>query len=102
MTQEPQPQPAAPPYQPPYAAPAPYQRVSGEQRDIWRTKGRRAVAFGALWLLGGLVLTIATYTAAPAGGAYIVAWGPVVYGVYQLVRGFVLMGKAADPPGAGS
>jgi hypothetical protein len=98
MTHEPEPQPAPPPY----ASPAPYQQVSGEQRDIWQTKGRRAVVFGALWLLGGLILTIVTYNAAAGGGAYIVAWGPVIYGVYQVVRGLLLIGKAEDGPKPGS
>lgn len=81
---------------PPYAAPAPYRTVTTEQRRIWETKGRRAIAFGALWLVGGLLLTLITYTNASEsgyGGVYVVAWGPMLYGIYRIVSGARLLNK---------
>ncbi|MFC5182716.1 hypothetical protein [Actinomadura harenae] len=81
---------------PPYAAPAPaYTRVTDEQREIWETKGRRGVGFGAAWLIGGLLLSLITYSnAASHGGVYIVAWGPVLYGIYRIVTGARLIQRA--------
>ena len=50
--------------------------------------------FGALWLLGGLLLPVITYSAASGGGVYVVAWGPALYGIFQVVRGIMLLRKA--------
>jgi len=67
--------------QTPYSTgPAPYQAVSGRQRDIWRTKGKRSIAFGVLWIAFGLIFSI--------------AYGPVIFGVYRLVVGVNLLNKA--------
>jgi len=90
--------PQQPPYaagqqQPPYGA-APYQQVSSDQRDIWETKGKRAIAFGAVWLVAGLLITIITYSAAAGGGVYVVAWGPALYGIYRIFSGYRLLNKA--------
>jgi hypothetical protein len=45
---------------------------------------------GAAFLGGGLLLTVFTFATASAGTggrSYVVAWGPMAYGVYRLVRG---------------
>jgi hypothetical protein len=82
-----------PPEPPPYA-PAPYQQVNDEQRQILRTRGIRALIFGAVWFVGGLILSAVTYSAAASGGVYIVAWGPMLYGIIQIVIGLVRLNKA--------
>jgi hypothetical protein len=80
---------------PPYASrPAPYRAVSAEQRDIWETKGRRGIGFGVAWLVGGLFVTLITYSNASGGGVYVVAWGPALYGVYRIVAGYRLLAKS--------
>ena len=46
---------------------------------------------GALWCLGGLLVTGITYTMAansPAGGTYIIAWGAIVFGAVRFFQGF--------------
>ena len=54
-----------------------------------RAIGQRNMAVGALWCIGGLVVTAATYSsAASSGGSYIVAWGPVLFGGWQFLKGF--------------
>lgn len=53
------------------------------QRSIW---------IGLALLIGGIVLTIVTYSSASGGGTYIVAYGPVLAGVGMLVVG--LLGRA--------
>jgi hypothetical protein len=87
-----------PPYaqqQPPYGAgPAPYQTVTPDQRNIWETKGKRGIGFGVAWLAGGLLISIITYANAAGGGVYIVAWGPVIYGIYRIVAGYRMLNKA--------
>ena len=95
------PQPGGPGEPPPYAAgagaPPPYAAVTDEQRAIWEKKGVRGLAFGALWLLAGLVITGYTYGQASAsefGGVYIVAWGPMLYGVYRLISGGLMLRKS--------
>ena len=81
--------------QSPYSSgPAPYQTVSGQQRDIWRSKGRRSIGFGVIWIAFGLVFSIISYQAASGGGVYFIAYGPVIYGVYRLVVGINLLSKA--------
>lgn len=79
---------------PPYGRQIPRGHVSEEQRQIWETRGRRGIAIGTAWLIGGLLLTLVTYAnAGPDGGVYVVAWGPALYGVYRIVAGFLLLNK---------
>lgn len=81
--------------QTPYSnGPAPYQTVTDQQRQIWRAKGKRSVAFGAIWLVAGILITVITYQAASGGGVYFVAYGPMIFGVYRLILGFNLLNKA--------
>lgn len=56
--------------------------------------GLKNVIFGALWCIGGIVVTAATYQAAansPGGGSYVVAWGAIVFGGVQFLRGLAQM-----------
>jgi hypothetical protein len=51
--------------------------------------GRRNMAIGGLICVVGLLITIATYSAAASGGGgrYVIAWGAVVAGGIQFFRG---------------
>ncbi|HSN98721.1 MAG TPA: hypothetical protein VLS89_10570, partial [Candidatus Nanopelagicales bacterium] len=53
----------------------------------------RRMAIGALWTLGGLVVTLASFTATDAGGPYVVAHGAILYGVITFLRGLAGWGK---------
>ncbi|KAB2370522.1 hypothetical protein [Actinomadura montaniterrae] len=85
---------------PHYQRPAPqtphYQQVSDEQRRIWDTKGKRGIGFGAVWFLAGLLITLITYSNAsgPSGGVYVVAWGPMLYGGYRIISGYLMLKKS--------
>ena len=59
------------------------------QMEAKRRAGRRNMVVGALWAVGGLIVTGASYAAAGAGDRYILAWGAVVFGLVQVVRGFM-------------
>ncbi len=45
------------------------------------------MTYGALWFIGGLVVTVATYAAAIGGGTYVIAYGAIIYGIVQFIRG---------------
>lgn len=55
--------------------------------DVRSKAGRKNMLQGALWCLGGIVVTAATYSAASAGGTYMVAWGAIIFGAIQFFRG---------------
>lgn len=48
--------------------------------------GNREMVFGALWFVGGLILTLFSF-AAQLGGKGILFWGAIVWGPIQFFRG---------------
>ena len=53
-----------------------------------RAAANRTLMCGALFLVMGLTMTLATYSrAATGGGLYVAAWAPVVLGLVLIVRG---------------
>ncbi len=67
--------------------------------------GHKNMLYGALWCIGGIIVTALTYLEAvtnPAGGTYIIAWGAIVFGAIQFIRGLVQAvgkDKIQDIPG---
>ncbi|MBF9072644.1 hypothetical protein [Streptacidiphilus fuscans] len=59
-------------------------------------KGKRHIGFGIAWLVAGVLITVITYAQAAGGGVYVVAWGPMVYGIYRIVSGARLLNANAD------
>lgn len=57
--------------------------TTGEVSD-----GKQDILYGALWLGGGLTITIGTYMMASNGGSYFITYGPVIYGLFRIIRGF--------------
>lgn len=51
--------------------------------------GQRMMVSGGIWLVGGLIVTVASYTLASSsgGGRFVLAYGAVIYGIAQIVRG---------------
>lgn len=50
--------------------------------------GGKDMLVGALWCIGGIVVTALTYSAASeGGGTYVVAWGAILFGGIQFLRG---------------
>ncbi len=62
-------------------------RHSPEGRQELAKKNLRHMIFGVLWIAGGLLFTAITYSAASPGGKYWVAWGAVVFGLYDFFKG---------------
>jgi hypothetical protein len=52
-----------------------------------KTSGIRNILFGAFWFFGGIIATIYSYSSALSGGTYIIAWGAIIFGGIQLLRG---------------
>lgn len=50
-------------------------------------QSRMSVMTGVFCIVIGVGGSLVTYALALPGGVYVVAWGPVVYGAIQLVRG---------------
>lgn len=50
-------------------------------------RANRDMLFGALWFFGGVIVTVATLSAASGGGTYVVAWGAIIFGAVQFFRG---------------
>lgn len=48
--------------------------------------GQMDLVVGALFLLGGLALTLITFAAASGGGTYVLAWGPMLYGGIRIMK----------------
>lgn len=42
---------------------------------------------GAIFFIGGIIVTVVTYSNAIPGGTYIVAWGAILFGAIQFFRG---------------
>jgi hypothetical protein len=52
-----------------------------------REVAKKNIVIGAIWCIGGTLVTVLTYQAASGGGHYIVAWGAIVFGGFQFLRG---------------
>ncbi len=64
--------------------------VTNLQNQLQQAKseaGNKNMLYGALWCIGGLVVTALTYSAASNGGTYVVAWGAVLFGAIQFFKG---------------
>jgi len=68
--------------------------ISGSTRikrlaEISKAVGRKNMWVGGLWCVGGAVVTVGTYSfaASGGGGTYFVAWGAVLFGGYQFLKG---------------
>lgn len=62
---------------------------SPEGRQAMVAKYKRAMLSGVLWAVGGIVVTLVTLNLAKSGGTYVIAWGAVIFGIYDFVRGLI-------------
>lgn len=63
--------------------------VAAEMKKAKKKGGQKDMLYGALWCVGGIVVTIATYSAASNGGTYVVAYGAIIWGAIQFFKGLI-------------
>ena len=66
--------------------------VANLEQQIKQAKKERAnkdMLYGALWCIGGIIVTAITYSAASGGGTYVIAWGAILFGAIQFIKGVV-------------
>lgn len=69
-------------------------QLQDQIEDARQQKAKKDMLYGALWCVGGILVTAFTYSAASnGGGRYFVAWGAILFGGIQFVRGLVASTK---------
>jgi hypothetical protein len=82
----------------PDPGPAHYRVVTDRQLAERRAKGARRMGFGALWLAAGLLITIITLAHSAADGFAIIAFGPILGGILQMISGYRVHRSSAGSP----
>ena len=62
-----------------------YNEVVPEGTD--NSDASKDIIVGLLWCIGGIVVTVVTYNNASPGGTYIIAWGAIIFGGIQFLKG---------------
>jgi hypothetical protein len=62
---------------------------SPEGRRAMAEKYKRHMLYGILWAVGGIIVTAITYNTASPGGTYIIAWGAILFGIVDFLRGLI-------------
>jgi hypothetical protein len=67
--------------------------------DSTRRAAEKRMVRGALWCIGGILVTGTTYLLAsgPAGGTYVIAWGAIVFGAVEFICGATGHKEEIDP-----
>ena len=66
--------------------------VAANSNQAARDLAQKNFVHGALWLVGGIAVTAVTYSIAsssPSGGHYLIAWGAIIFGGFQFLKGLV-------------
>jgi hypothetical protein len=50
---------------------------------------KKDMLYGALWCVGGTIVTFISYSSASGGGSYVITWGAILFGGIQFFRGLV-------------
>jgi hypothetical protein len=59
-----------------------------------RNAARQNIVVGALWCVGGIIVTAATYNAVKdTGGTFLIAWGAILFGGIQFLKGLIQLGE---------
>ena len=72
----------------------------GEERKLSATVTflppvtRSSILTGSLWIVVGVAVTVGTYALSGPRGTFVIAYGAVVYGVIQVVRGVYALMKS--------
>jgi hypothetical protein len=68
--------------------------VTRVDRAVRKRKAKKDIWIGAAWCFGGLAISIGTYAmASERGGSYFMAWGAVLFGGFQMIKGLINYGS---------
>jgi len=67
-------------------------------QDIRSQIAVKRIMTGVVWIVGGVALTLFCLGVS-SGGTYIVATGPIVFGVAQVIYGVALLGRQSEEKG---
>jgi hypothetical protein len=64
--------------------------VKAIRKAASKAAGKKNMLFGALWCIGGIIVTAVSYQVAKGlgGGEYVIAWGAMLLGAIQFLRGY--------------
>lgn len=75
--------------------PGPGAAAGAEDHEALRSQGGRNLFFGLLWCLGGIAVTAWSFqTARSQDGRYMVAYGAIIVGAVQAIRGLLQISRA--------
>lgn len=74
----------------------PEKAVAAKQKTQLQTPGMKMLRLGFFWLAGGLILTLIIYITAVQAELYIFSGGCMLYGIVQIVAGFLTLRHATD------
>lgn len=63
------------------------QNLEDQINTARRSKAKKDMLYGGLWLVGGAIVTLVTIANASGGGSYVVTWGAIIFGGVQFFRG---------------
>ncbi len=69
------------------------QIVEDYEKEEIRRRGHSDMLWGAVWAIGGGVITFFSYESAAGGGTYFVFYGAIIYGLIKFIGGII---KAAE------
>lgn len=56
-------------------------------------QNEKDMLYGALWCIGGIIVTSVGYSSASGGGSYLVTWGAILFGALQFFKGLINSGR---------
>ncbi len=63
------------------------QNLQAQIREVKNKQANKDMLYGALWCIGGTVVTFVSMAAAEGGGTYYMFWGAIIFGAVQFIRG---------------
>jgi len=64
------------------------QNLMNAQLQAINEGAKKNMLYGALWCIGGIVFTVSSYSDANPGGTFTIAWGAILFGAIQFIKGF--------------
>jgi len=64
-------------------------RVNAQYRNAMANASLKKIGIGAIWAVGGSAVTAFTFMSSHSTGVFVVAWGAIIFGVFDMIRGFI-------------